>query len=418
MVVDQGKMFIRGYCDDSAKVISVTEPIVLFGDHTRETKFIEFDFVVGADGVKLLQPICIDPRFYFLVLRWLPLESRGYARHFKLLKAARIPLPPLAEQTRIVAKVDELMALCDELEAQQREREERKGKLVQASLARFAAAPTPDNLQFLFHKSYDIPPADLRKMILTLAVQGKLVRQEAGDESADALFERIQQERTQHISKSKYRTGPPIEPIEKHEQPFMLPFDWKWVRLRSLALTIGDGLHGTPNYTDGTNYYFINGNNLIDGRIVIKATTKTVDQEEATRHRRPLGLNTVLVSINGTLGSVALYNNENIILGKSACYLNLTSLVDKEFVRRVIESPYFINFAEHNATGTTIRNLGLKAMNQFPFPLPPHAQQRRIVAKVTELMALVDELERQLEESRATGTKLLEAIVRKLTGGK
>ena len=95
-VVDQGKMFIRGYCDDSDRVISVAEPIVLFGDHTRETKFIDFDFVVGADGVKLLQPICIDPRFYFLVLRWLPLESRGYARHFKLLKAARIPRPPPA----------------------------------------------------------------------------------------------------------------------------------------------------------------------------------------------------------------------------------------------------------------------------------------------------------------------------------
>lgn len=64
-VVDQGKMFIRGYCDNFDKVISVAEPIVLFGDHTRETKFIDFDFVVGADGVKLLQPICIDPRFYF-----------------------------------------------------------------------------------------------------------------------------------------------------------------------------------------------------------------------------------------------------------------------------------------------------------------------------------------------------------------
>ncbi len=117
-VVDQGKMFIRGFCDDSEKVISAVEPIVLFGDHTRETKFIDFDFVVGADGVKLLKPIFINPRFYFLTLRWLPLESRGYARHFKLLKAARIPLPPLAEQRRIVAKVDHLMSLVDRYESQ------------------------------------------------------------------------------------------------------------------------------------------------------------------------------------------------------------------------------------------------------------------------------------------------------------
>ncbi|SMP40085.1 Type I restriction modification DNA specificity domain-containing protein [Desulfonatronum zhilinae] len=134
-VVDQGKVFIRGYCNDIDLVISVATPLVLFGDHTRETKLIDFDFVVGADGVKLLLPVCIDPQFYYLALRWLPLESRGYARHFKLLKAANIPLPPLAEQQQIVAKVDELMALCDRLETQQRERDVKAKNLLAALVA-------------------------------------------------------------------------------------------------------------------------------------------------------------------------------------------------------------------------------------------------------------------------------------------
>ena len=102
----------------------------------------------------------------------------------KLLTSIPIPLPPLAEQKRIVAKVDELMALCDRLEAQQQERETRHAALARASLARFADAPTPANLDFLFHKSYAIPPADLRKSILTLAVQGKLVPQDPNDEPA------------------------------------------------------------------------------------------------------------------------------------------------------------------------------------------------------------------------------------------
>ncbi len=90
---------------------------------------------------------------------------------------ARMPvgLPPLAEQNRIVAKVDELMALCDRLEAQQQERDKQHAALARASLTRFADAPTPTNLDFLFHKSYAITPADLRKSILTLAVQGKLI---------------------------------------------------------------------------------------------------------------------------------------------------------------------------------------------------------------------------------------------------
>src|SRR5690606_27854610 len=96
-----------------------------------------------------------------------------------------------AEQKRIVAKVDELMALCDRLEAQQQERDTRHAALVRASLARFTEAPTPANLEFLFHPSYEVSPADLRKTILTLAVQGKLVPQDPNDEPALALLEKI-----------------------------------------------------------------------------------------------------------------------------------------------------------------------------------------------------------------------------------
>ena len=134
-VVDQGKVFIRGYCNDASKVTRVKTPIVLFGDHTRETKLIDFDFVIGADGVKLLQPLCICTNYYFLALQWLPLDSRGYGRHFKLLRESFLPLPPLAEQRCIVTKVDELMGLCDQLEASLTDAAATRSRLLDSLLA-------------------------------------------------------------------------------------------------------------------------------------------------------------------------------------------------------------------------------------------------------------------------------------------
>jgi len=251
----------------------------------------------------------------------------------------------------------------------------------------------------------------LRQTILDLAVRGKLVEQDKKDEPASVLLKRIAAEKAMREATGGKKSVRALPPIQETEEPFELPTEWKWARLRSLVFSLGDGLHGTPEYSVGTDCYFINGNNLMDGRIVIKPQTKTVSLDQARKHRKPMTLNTVLVSINGTLGSVAFYNNENVILGKSACYFDLSSLVDKHFVRLVIESTYFINYAWDNATGATIRNLGLKAMNNLPIPLPPLAEQGCIVAKVEALMALCDGLEAALRAGEELKAKALEAVL-------
>jgi len=197
-VVDQGKMFIRGYCNDSDKVIYVEEPVIIFGDHTRETKLVDFDFVVGADGVKILKPIQLVPGYYFLTLQWLRLDSRGYGRHFKLLRAMKIPIPPLAEQHRIVAKVDELMALCDRLEVAQTDRENRRDKLAAASLHRLNNGADADALRehTRFHLRH-LPRLttrvehiqQFRQTILNLAVRGKLVPQDPRENNVRQILE-------------------------------------------------------------------------------------------------------------------------------------------------------------------------------------------------------------------------------------
>lgn len=102
-VVDQGQEFVAGYCDDESKVINFDLPLIIFGDHTRCFKFVDFPFVLGADGTKVLLPNkkLYDPRFYFFALLSLELPSRGYNRHFKILKERNLPLPPLPEQKKI-----------------------------------------------------------------------------------------------------------------------------------------------------------------------------------------------------------------------------------------------------------------------------------------------------------------------------
>ena len=331
------------------------------------------------------------------------------------------PLPPLAEQQRIVAKVDELMALCDQLEAARNEREARRQRLTAASLQRLnqpadAASLRADarfhldNLTRLTTSPEQIK--QLRQTILNLAVRGCLVQQDPQDEPASQLLKRIKSEKARLEAEGFCKKSKMLPPVGEDEKPFFLPPMWEWSRLRPLVFSLGDGLHGTPTYVSGTNYYFINGNNLIDGKIVIKPSTKTVSFDEMQKHKKIMSANTVLVSINGTVGNVAFYNNEQVVLGKSACYFNLSERIDKHFVKLVIVSPYFINYALQTATGATISNLSLKAMNEFPIPIPPLAEQQRIVARVDELMALCDQLETQLTTTATDSRRLLEAVLR------
>ncbi len=420
-VVDQGKVFIRGYCNDFKKVIHVSEPIVVFGDHTRETKLINFDFVVGADGVKLLQPVCIDPNFYFLALRWLPLESRGYGRHFKLLRASIIPLPPLAEQKRIVAKVEELMALCNRLEAQQQEREARHADLSRAALARFADAPTPANLHFLFHPAYAIAPADLRKTILTLAVQGKLVPQDPNDEPAEVLIDKISELREQSLAGKRAKATKKIRDLDSSKCDHDIPDEWIWCRLGDLVLSFRYGtsrkcsrdLRGVP---------VLRIPNVKGGRIDSTDLKFTAMPDSEFKELRLQEGDLLLVRSNGSenlVGRSAAISTDDERFAYAG-YL-VRARIPKAFIftpylHIALDTPSVRNQIEGPIRTTSgVKNINTTELSNLILPLPPLAEQRRIVARVEELMALVDQLETQLAASRATAANLLEALVAELT---
>ena len=158
--------------------------------------------------------------------------------------------------------------------------------------------------------------------------------------------------------------------------------EWKEVTLGEVSSKIGDGLHGTPKYDDEGSYYFINGNNLNCGKIIIKDDTKRVGIDEFVKNQKELNEQTILVSINGTIGNVAKYNNEPCILGKSACYINVIKEVDKEFIYYVLTSANFKRNITNEATGTTIKNVSLKQMREYKFDIPCNLDDQRRIASI------------------------------------
>lgn len=171
--------------------------------------------------------------------------------------------------------------------------------------------------------------------------------------------------------------------------------EWREVTLTEITSRIGDGLHGTPFYDDKGKYSFINGNNLSHGEIIIKADTKKVNEDEYLKYAKPLSNKTILLSINGTLGNLALYNNEKCILGKSACYININDENDRKFLYYVLLNKDFQTFIKETATGTTIPNVPLKGLREYTFNLPSLQEQKAIASVLSSLDDKIVLLHRQ-----------------------
>ncbi len=184
---------------------------------------------------------------------------------------------------------------------------------------------------------------------------------------------------------------------------------WPIVRLEDVTTKLGDGIHGTPEYDDSGDYYFVNGNNLRNGRICVDDKTRRVNFAEYEKHMRILNQRTILVSINGTIGNVAVYSGEKIVLGKSACYFNVRDSVSLHFVRYVISGNIFQNYIQTLATGSTIKNVSLKLMRDFSFFLPPIEEQRAIAHILGTLDDKIELNRKQNETLEAMARALFKA---------
>lgn len=324
-----------------------------------------------------------------------------------------IPLPPLAEQRRIVAKVDELMALCDRVESQQQQREHAHAALTHAALARFAGAPTGHNLEYLFHTSYSTSPEELRKAILMLAVRGELCDQSALDGPIDDLLA-ANDERRQRTAADDARADAERQDLLSADDRWNIPATWKWSGLADLVLFI-DYRGRTPKKVN-SGVRLLTAKNVRRGEVTLhpeEFITQTEYDEWMTRGFPRSG--DVLFTTEAPMGFAAVVRlAERFALAQRVICFQSYGAIDGDFLVLQILSDQFQRILEKNGTGVTAKGIKASKLKQLPIAVPPLAEQRRIVAKVNDLMALVDRLEVDLAAASTTGEKLMDAVVHEL----
>ena len=278
---------------------------------------------------------------------------------------------------------------------------------------RFAEAPTPANLPFLFHPSYAIPPADLRKSILDLAVNGKLAAPAHDDDEIPSI-EEFREAAASLANSLGLRS--PKELLDEAEPSFEVPDHWRWMALADLgAAQTGT----TPSKNDHEAFDgdipFIKPADILLECIDYSNESLTRYGAESGSRLAPAG--SLLMVCIGTIGKCNLIERE-CAFNQQINSLSPVQWVDSQYLLLAVRAPYFQDAAWKKSSSTTIAILNKGKWLSIPVPIPPLAEQRRIVAKVEQLMALVDALETQLVTSQATAAKLLSALVAELNGTK
>lgn len=383
-VIDQGQQFIGGYTDHSDLKLETTLPVVVFGDHTRVVKFINFDFVVGADGVKVLSPFPhVEPRFLYYFLQHVELPDKGYARHFQFLQKTEFPLPPLPEQHRIVEKIEELFSDLDAgVEAL---------KKVKAELKRY------------------------RQAVLKAAVEGKLTEEWRANnkdklEPAAVLLERIRAERAKSGKAKK------LPPVDTSELP-QLPDGWEW----ATVYDVGEVVTGRTPSKSKIDYYsedfpFFKPTDLNAGYFVRNSEDHL--SKSGMKEARLLPAKTVLVTcIGATIGKSGLSRVE----GASNQQINAVitrNVILPEFLYFLCISSQFQKSIFDHASATTLPILNKSKFEILLLPVPPLFEQQQIVSEVEQRLSVADEVEKTVEAGLRQAERLRQSILKRAFEGK
>lgn len=328
--------------------------------------------IVSDSHVTIIRTnIHVDSEFVFYALKYYQpyMEKLGSGSTNQtelsagVVKALLFPLPPLAEQKRIVAKIEELLPLVDRYEAAWTRLED-------------------------FNRRF---PEDMKKSILQQAIQGKLVEQRPEGGTAQELYEEICTEKQRLIKEGKIKKEKPLPEITEDEKPFEIPESWMWVRF-SEVVDVRDGTHDTPKYVS-EGIPLVTSKNLVNGKIDFD-TAKLISKEDATAINMRSEVNTgdILFAMIGTIGNPVLVEKD-----REFCIKNMALF--KPIGNRLFDMKYFLLFLQKeqeqmkkSASGGVQAFVSLKFLRNYLLPLPPLTEQKRIVARLEELLPLCERL--------------------------
>lgn len=286
----------------------------------------------------------------------------------KAIHVLVFPLPPLAEQKRIVAKIEELLPYID------------RYKQAWSKLEQF-------NIRF---------PEDMKKSLLQYAIQGKLVEQRPEEGTAEELFAQIQQEKQRLIAEKKIKKEKPLPEITDDEKPFDIPESWKWVRLDDISYQIGDIDHKMPPAVQSGGVPYISPLNFTKGGEIDFESAKHISMEDFLDLSKKCvpEKNDIIFPRYGTIGVVRMVDTDRkFLVSYSCCTIkNIKDLMDSQYVFYVLQTKLIKDEINRYINKTTQPNVGLKSIKMFLFPLPPLAEQKRIVEKLEQLLPLCERL--------------------------
>jgi type I restriction enzyme S subunit len=379
---------------------------------------------------------CLDLKFFFYSLTIADKEKIVTGSAQPQVTTTNIDpflvvLPPLEEQHRIVAKVDELMALCDQLENQHNNATEAHEKLVTHLLGTLTQSQNAEdfNTQWqrisehfdtLFTTEASIDA--LKQTLLQLAVMGKLVPQDLNDEPASELLKRIQAEKTKLIAEGKIKKDKPLAEISEEEKPFDLAVGWVWTRLGNISQLKGGMAYQSTAFVETGKNQVIRMGNVRPWRLRVDEKAVFIDDSVADKTMEySLNIDDIVITMTGTIGkrdyvySARIHESDvqhkKLFLNQRLCSVR-PYFVKPLYLDMAMKDDRLLDVIFSNATGTANQaNISMSSLNLWLIPTPPINEQHRIVAKVHELMAICDQLKVRITSSNQLQQKLADVMV-------